>query len=176
MILFIDTEWVDVLASELVSLALVSDCGRYEFYAERDPLPEKPTDFVQSVVYPLLDRGSRALSDAQFTAALHQFFEEVLEVATRGKVLVAYDHQNDVALLEYALDGFYLAHTRPRPPFSKLNLRLLGNEFEEAIERIFSATPELQARRHHALIDARVNRDAYIELGNRKHQRANTSR
>lgn len=49
MILFIDTEWADVLASELVSLALVGDCGRYEFYAERDPLPDKPTDFVRSL-------------------------------------------------------------------------------------------------------------------------------
>lgn len=39
MILFIDTEWADAFASELVSLALVSDCGRFEFCAERDPLP-----------------------------------------------------------------------------------------------------------------------------------------
>src|SRR5687768_9037238 len=106
MILFIDTEWADVVASELVSLALISDCGRYEFYAERDPLPDKPTSFVRSVVYPLLEHGPRALTDDQFTASLHRFFDQVLEVARYGKILIAFDHQNDMALLEYALDGF----------------------------------------------------------------------
>lgn len=73
--LFIDTEWADVLARELVWLALASGCGQYEFYAERDPLPVEPTAFVRSVVYPLLERGTSALPDDQFTAALHEFFE-----------------------------------------------------------------------------------------------------
>ena len=67
MILFIDTEWADALANELVSLALVSDCGRFEFYAEREPLPSAGNDFVRDVVYPLLERGERALPDPQFT-------------------------------------------------------------------------------------------------------------
>lgn len=168
MILFIDTEWADVLARELVSLALVSDFGRYEFYAERDPLPEKPTDFVRSVVYPLLERGPRALPDEQFTIMLNKFFEDVLEVAPRGKVLVALDHRCDIALLEYALDGFESTNAPPRPPFNRFNLGLLGNEYEQAVECIFSGDPMLQARRHHALTDARVNRDAYVAVRNRE--------
>jgi len=49
LILFIDTEWADVLANELVSLALVSDCGRYEFYAVYD-LPTRVED-----LNPLID-------------------------------------------------------------------------------------------------------------------------
>jgi len=122
MILFIDTEWADVLASELVSLALVSDCGRYEFYAERNPQPERPTGFVRSVVHPLLERGDRALPDGQFTTALHKFFDDALSVARRGKVLVAFDHRNDIALLEYALDGFESPETLPRPPFKQVQL------------------------------------------------------
>ncbi len=168
MILFIDTEWADILASELVSLALVSDCGRYEFYAERDPLPETPTDFVRSVVYPLLDRGSRALADDQFTASLHKFFDDVLEVAPRGKVLVAYDHRNDMALLEYALDGFESPETPSRPPFSRFNLGLLGDEYLQMVESCFARDTSLTARRHHALIDARVNRQAYLEMRDRE--------
>lgn len=71
--LFLDTEWADVLGAELVSLAVVSADGRESFYAERDPLPECPTDFVRSAVYPLLDRGSVALSDVEFTTELRQF-------------------------------------------------------------------------------------------------------
>lgn len=168
MILFIDTEWADVVASELVSLALVSDCGRYEFYAERDPLPAKPTDFVRSVVYPLLERGSRALPDERFTAALHKFFDDVLEVARRGKVLVAYDHENDMKLLDYALDGFELQDTAPRPPFNRFYLGLLGIEFDEAVERRFSSDPAVRSRRHNAFTDAWVSRDAYLTLRDRE--------
>lgn len=167
MILFIDCEWADVLASELVSLALVSDCGRFEFYAERDPLPGKPTDFVRSVVYPLLERGPRALPDEQLTASLHRFFNDALEVAWRGKVLVAYDHQSDMSLLEYALDGFELPYAPPRPPFNRFDLRLLGSEFDEAVENCFESDPAVRSRRHNALTDAWVNCDAYLTLRDR---------
>ena len=40
--LFLDTEWADAAGEKLVNLALVSDDGTYEFYAEIDPLPEFP--------------------------------------------------------------------------------------------------------------------------------------
>lgn len=164
MILFIDTEWADVLACELVSLALVSDCGRHEFYAERDPLPAHPTDFVRSVVYPLLERGDRALNDDRFTASLHTFFDDMLKAAPRGKVLVAYDHRNDMALLEYALDGFESQHSPQRPPFNRFNLGLLGEEYVQMVESCFANEADLRERRHHALVDARVNRRAYLEM------------
>lgn len=167
MILFIDTEWADVLASEMVSLALVSDCGRFEFYAERDPLPAVPTDFVRSVVYPLLERGSRAMSDVQFTEALHAFLGEACAAARHGKVLVAFDHRNDLDLFGYVLDGFESADTRPRPAYGAFNLSLLGIEYEQAVEDIFTADPPRSRRRHNARIDARVNRDSYIQLRNR---------
>jgi hypothetical protein len=48
---------------ELVSLALVSEDGEQVFYAERSPLPAEPTQFVQQVVYPLLEGGTAALPD-----------------------------------------------------------------------------------------------------------------
>jgi hypothetical protein len=34
---FLDTEWADPLAKQLVSLTLVSEDGLYEFYAEIEP-------------------------------------------------------------------------------------------------------------------------------------------
>jgi hypothetical protein len=168
MILFIDTEWADVLASELVSLALVSDCGRFEFYAERDPLPSKPTGFVRSVVYPLLDRGPRALRDDKFTETLHAFFEGVHEAAWHGKVLVAFDHPNDLRLLNYALDGFQSNDPRPRPPYNAFNLGLLGTEFNQAVEDRFASDAARRARRHNAFTDAWVNRDVYLQLQSRE--------
>jgi len=56
---FLDTEWADTLGSELVSVALVAEDGDF-FYAERDTLPEHPTDFVRQVVYRQLNRGPSA--------------------------------------------------------------------------------------------------------------------
>jgi hypothetical protein len=164
VLLFIDTEWADVLANELVSLALVSDCGRFEFYAERDPLPEKATDFVTSVIYPLLDRDERTLADADFTRQLHEFFGQMQSAAKPERVTVAYDHRNDLDLLGIALEGFDSPETPPRPAFGTLDLNTLGAGYQGAIEAIFANDATLRARRHHALIDARVNRDGYLQL------------
>jgi 3' exoribonuclease, RNase T-like len=164
MLLFIDTEWADVLANELVSLALVSDCGRFEFYAERDPLPGESTDFVREVIYPLLDRGEYALGDAEFTNRLHEFFGRMQSIAKPDRVIVAYDHRNDLDLLGIALEGFNHPETPPRPAFEVQDLAPLGAAYQQAVEAVFATNPELQKRRHHALTDARVNRDACLKV------------
>ena len=161
MILFLDTEWADAFANEIVSLALVSDCGRFEFYAERDPLPVDATAFVRTVVYPLLDRGDRARVDADFTRSLHEFFGEVQRASRPDRITVAYDHRNDLDLLGIALDAFGLPETPLRPAFDELPLMTLGMEYQQAIETLFAADARTSARRHHALIDARVSRDAW---------------
>lgn len=95
--LFLDTEWADVLGAELVSLALVSADGRHRFYAERNPLPANPTDFVKVAVYPLLDRDDTALSDAAFTTELRRFLCAI------DAPCVLFDYFNDRALLWHAL-------------------------------------------------------------------------
>ncbi|MEB1149470.1 hypothetical protein VDP41_20920, partial [Xanthomonas campestris pv. campestris] len=64
---FLDTEWADTLGSELVSIALVAENGIDYLYAEREILPARPTEFVRSVVYPLLDRDKSALTDQAMT-------------------------------------------------------------------------------------------------------------
>ena len=162
MILFIDTEWADQLANEVVSMALVSDCGKFEFYAERDPLPADATEFVKTVIYPLLERGRHALPDASFTQQLHTFFQTAQKAAKPDSVTVAYDHRNDLDLLGIALEAFNLPDTPPRPAFATLDLATLGAAFPQHVEACFAKDDALSARRHHALVDARVNRDAYL--------------
>ena len=164
MFLFIDTEWADELANELVSLALVSDCGRFEFYAEREPLPANATEFVRQVVYPLLERGDRAMPDFEFTRRLHVFFGQMQAGAKPDRVIVAYDHRNDLDLLGIALDAFDLPESPRRPAFQELDLASLGRSYKHAVESCFLANPALAVRRHHALVDARVNRDAWLEV------------
>ncbi|HEY5809535.1 MAG TPA: hypothetical protein VIT67_16290 [Povalibacter sp.] len=164
MMLFIDTEWADTLANDLVSLALVSDCGRLEFYAERDPLPASATDFVRSVVYPRLDRGERALPDPQFTLQLHEFIGAAQQAARPERLTIAYDHRNDLDLLGIALEAFDAPETPPRPAFQLQDLSQLGRAYAQQIEAVFASDLTLRSRRHHALVDARVNRDAYLQL------------
>nr|WP_254894379.1 3'-5' exoribonuclease [Xanthomonas citri] len=67
---FLDTEWADPMGSELVSIGLVSEDGVHRFYAERAPLPDRPTDFVQHVVYPLLQGGSCLMSEMAMTGRI----------------------------------------------------------------------------------------------------------
>lgn len=158
--LFLDTEWADVLGAELVSLALVSADGTQHFYAERSPLPECPTDFVRSAVYPLLDRGSSALSDAAFTTELRRFLCGI------DAPYVLFDYHNDGALLRYALAGFDMPDDQafscgpiPSPVMTEM---LREGLMTVLLEDWFQAHPEATARRHHAAVDAEALRHAWL--------------
>lgn len=158
--LFLDTEWADVLGSELVSLALVSEDGQHVFYAERDPLPDAPTDFVKHVVYPLLERGATAMSDAAMTTALRAFLASVPEP------YILADYPNDLQLVAYVLAGFDLPddQTQACGPTPRVVLTRMPKEglMTILLEDWFSAHPKEAARRHHALVDAQALRMAWL--------------
>lgn len=160
MTLFLDTEWADVFASELVSLALVSRNERFVFYAERHPLPEKPTDFVHSVVYPLLKWGDTAMHDPVFAARLQQFIADVAE-ATGEKPTIAYDYWADRSLFEHADEGF--ERDGPvQPPVEYFDLNELSPDYAVGYQAYFSRDPQLAASRHNALTDAHAARNGYL--------------
>ena len=151
--LFLDCEWADTLASELVSLALVpADPALPEFYAERLVLPENPTPFVAAAVYPLLDRGRAALSDLAIANALRRY------LASFRDPIIMHDTGIDLMML-----GEALSHPDSTPPLPRLRPNLIGVPgYLQRIEQLFSASAELRRRRHHALVDARVARDAFL--------------
>lgn len=151
--LFLDCEWADTLASELVSLALVpADPALPEFYAERLVLPENPTPFVAAAVYLLLDRGRAALSDLAIANALRRY-----QASFRDPIIM-HDTSIDLMLL-----GEALSHPDSTPPLPLLRPNLIGVPgYLQRIEQLFSASAELRRRRHHALVDARVARDAFL--------------
>lgn len=157
MNLFLDTEFADCGATQLVSLALVSEDGRQEFYAERDPLPAEPTAFVAKHVYPLLNRGDAAADDATFTTRLRAF------LATVEYPHVIYDFPFDWHLFDLALRGFDLpaeiaAACGPVPRLSGTLAN--GSAVTEYTEAWFAAHPD--AKRHHALMDARAYRAGWL--------------
>lgn len=155
MRLYLDTEWQNEAEHELVSLALVTEDGE-SFYAERDPLPSGPSAFAKEVVYPLLDRGSWAFSDAAFTAALREFlarFEHPPVVA---------DAAMDFMLLACALNGFGQPGLSLPPPWRPMVITF--GDVSIRIEDYFEDRPEAKAKRHHARIDAQALRWAFEEL------------
>lgn len=162
MYFFLDTEWADPIGSELVSLALVSEDGMHRFYAERDPLPATPTDFVQHVVYPLLERGRAAMVDQAMTTGLRAFLNAAPEP------MVMADYPNDLSLLRYVLEGFDLTDEQaqacgpiPTPVMTRmLKEGLMGM----VVEDYFAAHPEAAARRHHAMVDAEALRQAWLAV------------
>lgn len=158
--LFLDTEWADVLGADLVSLALVSADGSQRFYAERDPLPECPTDFVRVAVYPLLERGSAALSDAAFTTMLRRFLGGI------ERPFVLFDYPNDGALLRYALAGFELPDAEAsscEPIQSPVVTEMIRDGLmTRLLEAWFQSHPDAAARRHHAAVDAEALRQAWL--------------
>lgn len=152
-LLFLDCEWADELDSELVSLALVpDDPAMPEFYAERLILPANPTPFVASVVYPLLNRGRAAMSDLAIANALRRY------MASFSDPIVMHDTGIDLMLL-----GEALSHPEATAPLPRLRPNLINLPgYIQGIERIFSSNTALRLQRHHALIDARVARDAFL--------------
>lgn len=155
MNLFLDMEWADDAGRELVSVALASEDAQHVFYAELDPLPGWPTDWVSWVVYPRLCRGCCALPDPLFTAKLRTLLYVV------PMPVVYFDTDNDLALLEWALAGFGQARNNGGPPVAFGIRKLAGRLYEDAIQTVFSQSKEANRSRHNALVDAFAMRQAY---------------
>lgn len=150
MRLFLDVEWADLAGSQLVSLALVDATGEHRFYAEIYPLPPNPTNFVQHVVYPLLDHGWYSMPAHEFTRQLRGFLANIPDP------IVLFDHEQDGHLFRRVLDGF---SNKPDDtsygPLPAVNTTLMQyGDVIINIERYFEDRPEAKARRHHALVDA----------------------
>lgn len=156
--LFLDTEWQNDATRELVSLALVGE--RVEFYAERDPLPTAPSSFVARVVYPLLNRGEFAAHDEEFARRLRAFLGNF-----RSPPQIVADATIDFTLLRHALNGFGKDIAGSVPKWRPAHVQ--GGHVMQGIELYFRKNSEANARRHHALVDAKALKWAYeAALGN----------
>lgn len=153
--LFLDCEWADVTAKELVSIGLASIDGKRFFYAEVDELPPDPTPWVQSVVYPLLERGEFAMSVTTMSIRLHAF------LATFERPLICYDFAMDRDLCESILQVEARAHASALKEGLKWELL---RDVTPSLKRWWEEHAEAGARRHHALVDAFALRAAYLSL------------
>ena len=154
--LFVDTEWADAAATELVSIGLVTEDGQRRFYAEMATLPEHPTGFVRDVVYPLLERGEAALPPAEFTRRLRAFLVPI------DSPVVLFDYSADGVFLKFAIEGFGLGEDMGIYPTVRFSLIGFG-DVSTNVERYFREHPDAAARRHHAGVDAEALRWGFVE-------------
>jgi hypothetical protein len=104
------------------------------------------------VVYPLLTRGRAAMSDVDIADGLRRY------LASFEDPVVMHDTGMDLMLLQDALAD--PGATVPHPRFRTHLIGVPG--YVQHIERIFSRDLALRQQRHHALIDARVAREAFL--------------
>jgi hypothetical protein len=126
---------------------------QHVFYAERDPLPEEPTPWVKTVVYPLLERGASAMNDATLTRRLREF------LATIPEPWICYDSGHDRGLCQFVIGGMDEVESEG-PPVEVRWQRL--NDMASPCERWWKDHPEHRSQRHHARFDAMALRSAYL--------------
>lgn len=154
MLIFLDTEFTDFEDRDLISMAMVSDDGKHEFYAERyDFDGELCSEFVLYEVLPHLGRfpATQCHRD-ELAHLLWQWF-----AALPGKAQIAADYLGDRDLLSEALAGNWpdnLDHA-----IFDLSPLLEDDTFNEAACAYHN---EPDHPWHHALHDARANRAGWV--------------
>jgi len=152
MNLFLDTEFTDFQQPDLISLGLVSECGGYEFYAERNDFDlARCSDFVQSAVLPKLGQGQSGLNRTSLATALSAWLENIHAVDSQNPVLVLYDFDTDFELFCQALSDLI-------PPWVD------GINVADEVNPISWARAGLaeSPNAHHALYDARELRSDWL--------------
>jgi len=154
VLVFLDTEFthfVDHLC-ELMSLGLVDYSGERELYLELSEWDRgKASAFVREVVCPLLGRDQENICTRPAAAArISDWF-----AALSGPADVLSDSGRDLKLLQDLLG--------PMP--SSIRFRLVPDQIlglvEDAIDEEFRQSRQ---ERHHALVDARALRGAYLKV------------
>jgi hypothetical protein len=153
MLLFIDTEFTDFLNIDLISIGLVSEDGRHQFYAERtDFCYDWCNDFVRSAVWAHLGADPAAnVKRDELRQRLSDWFKTLPAAVT-----IACDSYTDYELLLDALDG-----EKPANLAGYLDIRPLGESavFNDAICR-YHAEPGRPW--HHAYHDAAAIRMGWL--------------
>lgn len=146
MLLFLDTEFTDIEQPELISLGLVSDCGRHEFYAELSDFDRRAcTAFVCREVLPKLGRIPAARADRVTVA---EAFTSWLAQLPGDAVEIGFDFEGDWELIQPLIGEAVLSRCAPRSVW-----RFIMTDYLPP--RLHTAAP---ANAHHALWDAYVLR------------------
>lgn len=145
-LLFVDTEFTDLVEMDLISMGIVAEDGR-SWYAERTDYNQSGcSDFTRSVVLPLL--GKRPDRMFTFDAMREDLCNWLAPYESTGAV-VCFDYVGDWALFAELL--------RDVPTWIKS--RNVRHQIDEVVLNQYFRDTGLP--RHHALYDAMANRLAF---------------
>ena len=144
---FLDTEFTDFNAFQLISVAIVGEDGR-EFYGESSDFERtRCSDFVREVVLPQLGQfPSRSMPLAQLRDELLAW---LLAIPVKPKPVLCYDFQGDFELVGHLLEGPLPRGWKDENVAQKIDAGRLAKYIAE------------HGGEHHALHDARANAFAY---------------
>jgi len=148
--IFIDTEFTNLIAPQLLSIGLVAESGE-EFYAELPADAKECSEFVREVVLPQLGQDPHAqMTDTELFINLNAWLRLV---RPRNEGLeICYDAAVDWSLLNQVLNGQVPEWCSPR---------LIDDRISELLRHDFHVKTGLPE--HHALHDARANCYAFRE-------------
>ncbi|CDY78035.1 hypothetical protein BGLT_00908 [Caballeronia glathei] len=144
---FLDTEFTDFKACQLISIAVMSEDGR-EFYGECSDF-DRPlcSDFVRDTVLPQLGNfPGRSMPFSQLREELQAW---LLAVPLKPKPILCYDFEGDLGLTHRLLGGPMPRGWKTENVAQKLDVARLA-EYVAA-----------HGGMHHALHDARANAYAF---------------
>ena len=150
MLVFIDTEYTNFHAPQLISIGLVADTGE-EGYFEVEHDAKACSEFVRDVVVPLLGREPNALVPQHLLASKLFTWLEIVK-PRQHDITICFDHQTDWDLFIAALNYQVPPWVKSRNVCYEIGDLLYQDFFER------EALPE-----HHALYDARANAFAFRE-------------
>ncbi|MBN3769794.1 3'-5' exoribonuclease [Burkholderia sp. Se-20378] len=145
--IFIDTEFTDIAAPRLISVAMVAEDGP-EFYAEQAHVDRSACSaFVRASVLPLLGADPTQVMER---AALRDAVRIWMSMFTglKQRPVICYDHPVDLQLLWELLGG----------RTAGWKVKLINSRIDPVAKDEYF---RVHGGRHHALHDARANRAAY---------------
>lgn len=174
MYLFLDTEFTDFKHMDLISIGVVSEDGKFEFYQEvNNHIADYRSDFVNEVVMPLLNPSEYGKS-YDWVALL---FAEWLDNLPSKDIAIVIDYSGDRFLAEKLLQKipskkqirFMLVSDaltqvlQERGLFTPAKNTLAMSTFVEEASKYYQQDPRV----HHALVDAKSNRHGWISAINK---------
>ena len=157
MIIFLDTEFTGLGQRwpRLISMGIVSEDGRYSFYAELTPesYRDQCSHWVQANIFPLLEGGDRVMDPDKLRQRLTKW------ISVLGDVRAVTDAPDyDFAFLRATLVP-WPANVDPKP--IRFDAQTLGDCHKEKLENYRGAYFTPTKPEHHSLNDAWALRRAW---------------
>lgn len=154
-LIFIDTEFTNRTAPELISIGLITEAGDAKLYLESDRIHlDECSPFVKQAVLPLLERD-HARPEARMVEEIRQWISGL-----PGQWGIACDFPGDFELMAELMGKRWPQNLSPTPMAYNESSFTDGARCEAVLAR--EGYYQNGGRRHHALDDAIANRLGWL--------------